>query len=85
MPETIKINQRGTLTLPASVRKHFRLKTDDLLIVESTPQGILLRPAQAIPIQLFDEADLEEMTQMEKELESMLTPSDGSNASSGYA
>lgn len=68
MPKTVKINQRGSLTLPADIRKQYDLKGDYLLIVEPTAQGILLRPAQPIPIQVFNETQLKAMERMEREL-----------------
>lgn len=76
MPRTVKINHRGSLTLPADIRKQYRLKGDDLLIVEPTSQGILLRPAQPIPIQFFNDTQLNAMERMERELAAAIASSD---------
>lgn len=78
MPQTVKINQRGSLTLPAEVRKQYHIKGDDLLIVEPTAHGILLRPAQPIPIQFFSHAQLREMERMESDLASEVASSGSS-------
>lgn len=61
MPQTVKINDRGLLTLPADIRKQYHLKGGDLLIVEPTAHGILLRPALPIPIQFFNDAQVKAM------------------------
>jgi hypothetical protein len=60
------------------VRKQYHLKGDDLLIVEPTAQGILLRPAQPVPIQFFSDAQLKEMERMERDLARELASSGSS-------
>jgi AbrB family looped-hinge helix DNA binding protein len=68
MATIAQVNKRGSLTLPAEVRKHFNLHADDLLIVEKTPEGILLRPAQAVPLVQFGQPDREGMREVITEL-----------------
>ena len=48
-PETSKVGKRGTLVIPATLRQRFGLKEGSLVIAEATPEGILLRPAIAVP------------------------------------
>ncbi len=43
--ETIKMGKRGTLVLPAKLRKQFGLEDGSLLITEVKDGGISLRPA----------------------------------------
>ena len=45
MPTTIKIGKRGTLVLPAKLRKQFGLDEGSLLITETKDGEIRLRPA----------------------------------------
>ena len=68
MATIVQVNKRGSLTLPAEVRRHYNLQADDILMVEKTPEGILLRPAQAVPLVQFDEPAHEGMRKVASEL-----------------
>jgi AbrB family looped-hinge helix DNA binding protein len=68
MATIVQVNKRGSLTLPAEVRRHFNLQADAILMVEKTPEGILLRPAQAVPLVQFDEPAREGMRKVVSEL-----------------
>ena len=45
------------------MRKRYGLKPNDLLIVEPTAEGILLKPAVATPIELYSDERLAEFEQ----------------------
>lgn len=47
------IGKRGTLVIPASLRQAFGLKEGDLIITEASKEGILLRPAIAVPVECY--------------------------------
>lgn len=49
--ETCLIGKRGTVVLPANIRERFNVKEGDLFIVEEHDDGIILRPAVAVPIE----------------------------------
>jgi len=51
--ETAKIGKRGTLVIPAKLRQRFALKEGDLLVTEVREDGILLRPAVAVPVEIY--------------------------------
>lgn len=51
--ETAKLGKRGTLVIPAKLRQRFALKEGDLLITEEREDGILLRPAVAVPVEIY--------------------------------
>jgi AbrB family looped-hinge helix DNA binding protein len=51
--ETAKLGKRGTLVIPAKLRQRFALKEGDLLVIEEGEDGILLRPAVAIPVEIY--------------------------------
>ena len=64
MTATITINQRGNLTLPATIRKEMGISANDQMIAETTEHGILLRPAITIPIEIYTS---ERISEFEKE------------------
>ena len=53
MEAAVTINSRGIITLPAKLRRAMRLEADDQLIAEITPEGLLLRPAITLPIEMY--------------------------------
>ncbi len=73
MQATLTINSRGVVTLPAKLRQAMGLKTDDQLIAETTPQGLLLRPAVTLPLELYTPERLQEFDDAEAELAAVLT------------
>ncbi len=48
-----KVGKRGTIVIPASLRQSFQIKEGDLVIAEDHGDGILLRPAIALPIENY--------------------------------
>ena len=72
MKSTIKLTSRGSLTLPAAIRKELGLSPNDLIIAETTPEGILLKPAIATPLELYSEDRIREFESEERELERVL-------------
>ena len=51
--ETAKIGKRGALVIPASLRRRFGLKDGSMVIAEEREDGILIRPARAIPVEIY--------------------------------
>ena len=72
MKVTLTVTSRGVMTLPAKLRQAMGIKADDQLIAETTPEGLLLRPAVTLPIELYSEARVHEFDKAEAELEKML-------------
>jgi antitoxin PrlF len=50
---TVTINSRGVITLPSKLRQALGLKAEDRLIAEATPEGLLLRPAVTLPVEMY--------------------------------
>ena len=51
MPETVTVSPRGTITLPAAIRRKLHLDcAHALLIIEERPDGIFLHPAIPVPV-----------------------------------
>ncbi|TMJ30398.1 MAG: AbrB/MazE/SpoVT family DNA-binding domain-containing protein [Alphaproteobacteria bacterium] len=69
MKATVTVNSRGVVTLPAKLRRAAGIRPDDQMIVETTPEGLLLRPAVTLPIEIYSEARLKEFAEAEAKLE----------------
>jgi AbrB family looped-hinge helix DNA binding protein len=72
MQATLTINSRGVVTLPAKLRQAMGLKADDQLIAETTPQGLLLRPAVTLPLELYSPERLQEFETAQADLAAVL-------------
>ncbi len=53
LQETARIGKRGVLVIPAALRRRFGLKEGSLIIAEDQGEGILIRPAKAIPVEIY--------------------------------
>lgn len=80
--EITKIGKRGTIVLPALLRQHFKFQEGDLVIIEDRGDGILIRPAVALPLEqytlerqaeflLSNAIDAKDYKQARKEVEKM--------------
>ena len=72
MQAILTINNRGVITLPAKLRQAMGLKTDDQLIAETTPNGLLLRPAVTLPLEFYTLERVQEFDAAEAELAAVL-------------
>ncbi len=72
MQATLTINSRGVVTLPAKLRQAMGLKADDQLIAETTPQGLLLRLAVTLPLELYTPERVQEFDAAEAALAAVL-------------
>ncbi len=72
MKATLTITSRGVVTLPAKLRKALGLNADDQLIAETTSEGLLLRPAVTLPIEIYSEKRIREFDEAEAELGKLL-------------
>lgn len=50
---TIQVGQRGTIVIPAALRRRYGLAEGTLIVAESREDGILLRPGVAVPIEIY--------------------------------
>ncbi|MGH7895068.1 MAG: AbrB/MazE/SpoVT family DNA-binding domain-containing protein [Candidatus Binatia bacterium] len=51
--EAAKIGKRGTVVIPASLRKRFGMEEGTPLVAEASEDGVLLRPAVVLPIEVY--------------------------------
>ena len=72
MQATLTITSRGVVTLPAKLRQALGLKADDQLIAETTPEGLLLRPAVTLPLEVYTPQREREFDEAEVELAALL-------------
>ena len=66
------VTSRGLATLPAKLRQALGLKPDDQLIAEATPDGLLLRPAVTLPVEIYTDRRIREFDEAEAEVASLL-------------
>lgn len=51
--ETSRIGKRGVVVIPVRMRRRFGLEEGSLVIAEETEDGILIRPAIALPVEVY--------------------------------
>src|SRR5580704_2804217 len=51
--ESAKVGKRGAIIVPAKLRKRFGIEEGSLVITEEREDGILIRPAMAVPIEIY--------------------------------
>ena len=65
MKTTLTMTSRGVVTLPAKLRASLGIKADDQFIAETTPDGLLLRPAVTLPVEVYGTARIAEFDREE--------------------
>jgi AbrB family looped-hinge helix DNA binding protein len=73
MDANITVSGRGLIAIPAKLRNAAGIRPRDHLIAETTPEGILLRPALTLPIELYAAERVAEFNTAESELAEVLT------------
>lgn len=72
MKTIVTVTSRGLVTLPAKLRRAVGLSADDQLIAETVPEGILLRPAVTLPVEIYSPEREREFDKSEAELAALL-------------
>jgi bifunctional DNA-binding transcriptional regulator/antitoxin component of YhaV-PrlF toxin-antitoxin module len=49
-----KIGKRGTVVIPAALRRRYGLEESALFNAEGREEGILIRPAVALPVEIYN-------------------------------
>ncbi|GAV22751.1 AbrB/MazE/SpoVT family DNA-binding domain-containing protein [Carboxydothermus pertinax] len=49
----IQLGKRGTIVIPAEIRKKLNLKEGSYLIAEETKEGLLLKPAEIYEVEIY--------------------------------
>jgi len=50
---TTKVGKRGTVVIPADLRRKYRFEEGSAVIVKSQPEGILLCPVVTLPVEIY--------------------------------
>ena len=55
MPQTLVVSSRGQITLPATTRKRFGIKSGDVVILEDRGSEIVLKPGMVLEVQHYSD------------------------------
>ena len=77
MTITLSVSGRGLIALPAEMRKAAGIRLHDSLIAETTPEGILLRPAVTLPVEIYSPERVAEFDAREAELAAVMAAKSG--------
>ena len=56
MPQsTSRVGKWGTVVIPAALRRRFGIEEGSLVIAEDRGEGILIRPAVAVPLESYSQ------------------------------
>jgi AbrB family looped-hinge helix DNA binding protein len=58
--ETSRVGKRGAIVVPARMRRKFGIDEGSLVIAEERDDGILIRPAVAVPVEIYTPARVAE-------------------------
>lgn len=47
------MGRRGTVVIPASLRRRFKIEDGALVVIEENAEGVLIRPAVTLPIEIY--------------------------------
>lgn len=54
MADSSKVGKRGTIVLPAKMRRRYGINEGTMVIAEEAPPyGILIRPAAVVPLEIY--------------------------------
>jgi len=65
---TIQVNERGSLTLPKSLRKKLGIERGGVVMAELSTEGLVLKPAVSFPIELYSNERVDEFDKADREL-----------------
>ena len=51
--EVSKVGKRGAIIVPARLRRRFGIEQGQLVVAEARADGILIRPAIAVPVEIY--------------------------------
>ncbi len=51
--EPSKVGKRGTVVIPAALRRRFGIEQGTMVVAEARDEGILIRPAVVLPVEAY--------------------------------
>jgi len=79
----VTMTDRGGITIPAPLRRALALSGNDRLIAEQTDEGLLLRPAVSVPIEIYSDQRIEEFAKDEDALDRYFPDKAGGSGDTG--
>jgi AbrB family looped-hinge helix DNA binding protein len=49
----IRTGKRGAVVIPADLRRRFGIEEGTIVVAEARPEGVLIRPAVALPVEIY--------------------------------
>jgi AbrB family looped-hinge helix DNA binding protein len=53
MTDVSKVGKRGTVVIPARLRRRYGIEEGSVVLVEEGPDGVLIRPAATVPVEVY--------------------------------
>jgi AbrB family looped-hinge helix DNA binding protein len=53
MADVSKVGKRGTVVIPARLRRRFGIEEGSIVLVEEGPDCVVIRPAAAVPVEVY--------------------------------
>ncbi|SRR6266542_1807924 len=53
MGDANRVGKRGTIVLPARMRRRYGIEEGTMVVAEESPYGILIRPAVVVPVEIY--------------------------------
>ena len=53
MSDASKVGKRGTIVLPAKMRRRYGIEEGTMVVAEESPYGILIRPVAVFPVEIY--------------------------------
>ena len=53
MGEPARVGKRGTVVIPARLRRRFGIEEGTLVVFDEEPDGVLVRPAMAVAVEVY--------------------------------
>ena len=51
--EAVKVGKRGTIIVPAKLRKRYGIEEGSIVTAEAREEGVLIRPAIVVPVERY--------------------------------
>jgi AbrB family looped-hinge helix DNA binding protein len=66
MKTNLLISARGQITLPADIRKKYKIGDGDIIILEERNGELVLKPAQVLEVEYYSDEQLNEYVEQDK-------------------
>jgi AbrB family looped-hinge helix DNA binding protein len=53
MSDYIRMGKRGTVVIPADARRRYGLEEGEMLVMEESAQGLILKPVRAYEVEVY--------------------------------